>query len=209
MLDDRLKDVKTVYQGAMQDYVPAREPQLCDWLEFFPDYAALVDEKSTILACNSAFERLKANKSLVYVYSGRINFYDKNTRFWFHDFLARECLDEDTVRQGKLEEQTVVLKLSVLSRKHTAAAENQPYLFLLLIENVDLKMRVERYKRFFNLTQAEAELAANLSMGKTLNQLAEEKLLSKHTLRTQLKSVFLKTETHSQNELVVLLKNVV
>jgi DNA-binding CsgD family transcriptional regulator len=209
MLDERLTEVKTVYQGTMSECCTPREPLMKDWLEVLPDYAAVVDEKSTILACNSAFERLKANKSLVYVYSSRINFYDKNTRFWFHEFLQGEHADGNAVHQLKTQEQTVVLKLSVLKQKHISATESQPQMCLLLIENFDLNVRVERYKRFFSLTQAEAILAANLSVGKTVNQLADEKLLSKHTLRTQLKSVFLKTETHSQNELVVLLKNVV
>ncbi len=209
MLDERLEEIETVYQGAMDECQTPELPSLKQWLEVFPEYAVVVDEKSTIVAYNSAFERLKANKSLVYVYSGRINFYDKNTRFWFHEFLQQQCSFKDTVSALKHEEQTVVLKLSVLTHKHISATENPPHLFLLLIDNFDLSFRMERYKRFFSLTQAEAELAANLSMGKTLNQLADEKLLSKHTLRTQLKSVFLKTETHSQNELVVLLKNVV
>lgn len=209
MQDERLKEVKTIYEGAIEDCYSNDGPQFHNWLELFSENVALVDEKSTILACNSAFERLKANKSLVYVYSGRINFYDKDVRFWYHEFLQGQQSFTDDVYYLKTQGQCTVLKLKVVDTPVLSTAKNGLDKFLLLIENTDEKVRVEQYKRFFNLTSAEANLAANMSMGKTLNQLAEEKLLSKHTLRTQLKSVFLKTDTHSQNELVVLLKNVV
>jgi DNA-binding CsgD family transcriptional regulator len=61
--------------------------------------------------------------------------------------------------------------------------------------------------RLFDLTPAEARLAAALMHGKSLSDAAEEFRLSRNTLRTQLRSVLDKTLTRRQSELIRLLYN--
>lgn len=56
---------------------------------------------------------------------------------------------------------------------------------------------------FFGLTKAESRLTLALVRGSDLDSIAEEFHVSKHTLRTQLKSVYSKTECKRQAELVV------
>jgi DNA-binding CsgD family transcriptional regulator len=63
-------------------------------------------------------------------------------------------------------------------------------------------------QRLFDLTPAEARLAIGIGSGKTLAEIAEETCLSNATLRTQLSSVFMKTQTRRQPELVALLARV-
>lgn len=60
-------------------------------------------------------------------------------------------------------------------------------------------------REIFGLTAAEAQLAMSLGRGKELAQIAAERGVSLMTLRVQLKSVFEKTETHRQAELVALI----
>jgi DNA-binding CsgD family transcriptional regulator/PAS domain-containing protein len=57
----------------------------------------------------------------------------------------------------------------------------------------------------YNLTPAEARLAVELANGYHLEAISERFCLSKHTVRTQLKAIFMKTETRRQAELVKLL----
>jgi DNA-binding CsgD family transcriptional regulator len=57
----------------------------------------------------------------------------------------------------------------------------------------------------FGLTSAEAKLAARLADGTSLTEAAEELTISRGTARSQLKTVFMKTETHRQSQLVALL----
>lgn len=57
----------------------------------------------------------------------------------------------------------------------------------------------------FGLTPAEAKLAAILANGTSLETAAEELGISRETARNRLKSVFLKTATHRQSQLVALL----
>jgi len=56
----------------------------------------------------------------------------------------------------------------------------------------------------FRLTQAEIRLVLALERGDSLGAFAEANNLSLHTVRTHLKSIFSKTNTHRQHELVAL-----
>ncbi|WP_211463210.1 helix-turn-helix transcriptional regulator [Collimonas silvisoli] len=60
-------------------------------------------------------------------------------------------------------------------------------------------------RRLFGLSEAEAELAVALCSGKTLDDVAKERGTSMNTIKSQIKSIFLKTGTKRQSELVSLL----
>ncbi len=57
----------------------------------------------------------------------------------------------------------------------------------------------------YGLTSAESRLAAELSTGSSLKQASEKFGVSRDTVRTQLKQIFTKTNTHRQTDLVRLL----
>lgn len=59
--------------------------------------------------------------------------------------------------------------------------------------------------QLFHLTSAEARLAVGLANGKSLDTVAKESSIKKHTARHELKSVFSKLSVHRQSELVGLL----
>ncbi|HVO02117.1 MAG TPA: hypothetical protein VMT54_07945 [Candidatus Cybelea sp.] len=59
----------------------------------------------------------------------------------------------------------------------------------------------------FDLTPAEARLAASLSQGRALRDAAEDSNITFKTGRTYLERIFAKTGTHQQSELVALLKS--
>lgn len=59
----------------------------------------------------------------------------------------------------------------------------------------------------FGLTPAEAQLAAQLVTGESLEDVADGLCISKETARYELKSVFRKTDVHRQSELVALLSS--
>jgi len=74
---------------------------------------------------------------------------------------------------------------------------------------VDLEARVRLVERdlmsVFNLTPAEARLASRLSGGDSIEEIAAELHISYETTRKQLKSIFHKTNTNRQAQLVALL----
>lgn len=63
----------------------------------------------------------------------------------------------------------------------------------------------QRLREVFGLTAAEARLAAELVAGKTLDDVSEERQVSLATVRSQLRSVFQKTETGRQAQLMQLI----
>jgi len=74
---------------------------------------------------------------------------------------------------------------------------------------VDLEARVRLVERdlmsTFSLTPAEARLASRLSSGDSIEEIAAELSVSYETSRKRLKSIFQKTNTHRQAQLVALL----
>jgi DNA-binding CsgD family transcriptional regulator len=74
---------------------------------------------------------------------------------------------------------------------------------------VDLEARVRLAERdlmsIFNLTPSEARLASRLSSGGSIEKIAAELSISYETSRKRLKSIFQKTNTHRQAQLVALL----
>jgi DNA-binding CsgD family transcriptional regulator len=62
-------------------------------------------------------------------------------------------------------------------------------------------------RQLYDLTAAEAELAASLARGLSLEEAAARRGISYETARTQLKSLFQKTGCRKQSQLVALLLN--
>ena len=64
---------------------------------------------------------------------------------------------------------------------------------------------IDRLRSHFGLTPAEARLALLLVTGETLRSAAVKLSITYETARSQLKSIFNKTRTHRQAELVVVI----
>ncbi len=68
-----------------------------------------------------------------------------------------------------------------------------------------VEISTETVCRLYALTPAEARLTLGLTNGRTLDDMAEEWGVSMHTVRSQLRQIFRKTETSRQSELVKLI----
>ncbi len=77
----------------------------------------------------------------------------------------------------------------------------------IFIASASVKQRIEKsaLQTIFNLSPAEARLAALLAGGMSLNQAADQSCISKNTAKVQLKSIFLKMGVNRQAELVKLI----
>ncbi len=65
----------------------------------------------------------------------------------------------------------------------------------------------ETLERNHGLTPSEAEVAAHLAQGRSIDEIAAAKGTSTHTVRTQVKQAFAKTGTSRQGELIALVLN--
>lgn len=69
----------------------------------------------------------------------------------------------------------------------------------------DDSSRAKRARAIYGLTTTETEIAIGLASGLDITQIAEKRGVTTQTIRGQLKSIFNKTETHRQAELVALI----
>ena len=90
----------------------------------------------------------------------------------------------------------------------TPAETDAGQLVLLVDLNTGSQPTSEALKRLFGLTTAEAKLAAGLAAGWSTSELAKRLKVSRSTIRSQLASVFTKTGTCRQGELVSLLSRI-
>ncbi|MGL4288888.1 MAG: helix-turn-helix transcriptional regulator [Phreatobacter sp.] len=79
---------------------------------------------------------------------------------------------------------------------------------MLLDLDVHLEPNPSMLKRMFGLTMAETRLALQMARGDVPAEIARSRRLSRTTVRSQLASVFAKTQTRRQAELVTLLARV-
>ncbi len=104
-------------------------------------------------------------------------------------------------RTGKLPLMLMItpLQLHGSSRVHGAA------LMFAFDPGAAPTVTCELVQKLFRLSLVEAELAIALCCGKTLDEFADERGTSIHTVKTQLKNVYLKTGTNRQAQLVSML----
>jgi DNA-binding CsgD family transcriptional regulator len=91
-----------------------------------------------------------------------------------------------------------------LDARHAAAAGRSVPLALVLVAMgpEDERSIAWRMRQLYQLTPAEATISAALALGKSVEEVAKAKRISLATLRSHLRSIFLKTGTRRQAELV-------
>ncbi len=82
---------------------------------------------------------------------------------------------------------------------------DQQFELELINTEQELKLSFDRFQLLFSLSEAEKEVLFLLSKGMTGTEIADCRNVSKETIRSQIKSLLLKTGSHSQNELITML----
>ncbi|ACL57504.1 helix-turn-helix transcriptional regulator [Methylobacterium nodulans] len=86
--------------------------------------------------------------------------------------------------------------------------EESSYVLLLVDLEERLQPKAATLQQLFSLTNAESKLALQLARGGTLEECAEENGTSVNTARVQLRSIFAKTGTARQSDLVAFLNRI-
>lgn len=103
---------------------------------------------------------------------------------------------------GKRPYSLVVVPLSRLEKKRTLNADVAILLFDMAFKKTTA---VKLFISSYSLTAAEAQLALALAQGNSIEEFSKNRRVSINTARTQLRSIFAKTETSRQPELIGLL----
>ena len=117
---------------------------------------------------------------------------------------AASCMALVSIPQGDKDHPLLVSGLRLNCVSQDIFARNKVILTFTDLDK-SATLSADDLCRLFHLTSAEARLAVGLANGKSLDAVAKESSIKKHTARHELKSVFSKLSVHRQSELVGLL----
>lgn len=174
--------------------------------------AVALDRCGRVLEANAAMEKIIDHEDILL----------RDRRLWIRDGMARKAFGSLTERLMAAGEADALGGLTPIVIRRRAkrpivmrsvgvpASARNPFLGARVVLTFDVAAPRPRpdmalLRALFALTQAEARLAAQLTAGSSLEQAAAKLAISRETARGHLKSVFAKTDTHRQGELVALL----
>jgi PAS domain-containing protein len=182
-------------------------------LDRLTDAVLVVDAGTRIIRVNVAAEDMFASSSALGSKSGRLHATDESNTTKLRkliDDAARIRRQDDGNTGGAMVLNTpdglrwVVVVAPLLPRAALFDLTDRR-LALVVASRIPTSASVQGHLRTaFQLTSAEARLAERIVRGTTLGEAASEFDVQLATLRTQLKSIFLKTDTQRQGELMQL-----
>jgi DNA-binding CsgD family transcriptional regulator len=121
------------------------------------------------------------------------------------DLSSKSDKGGGTVRITRRQARPLHLRIAPFPSEHLPSPAHFAAIGLIGDPEKGQKLPLEILQSSYGLTPAEAKLARLLAQGKTIAEAAETNRVTKDTVRSQLKSIFLKTGTRRQGELVGLL----
>lgn len=167
----------------------------------------VVDPECRILHANNQAQNMLANgHGLMRSDDGRCTTRDQKTNLQLQEMVLRLTSNE----VGDEEDQETLLVpagnggqgLSLLLVPAGLKTGKRNAVIFLTSPETEIAVSHPTLKRLYGLTDAEAALAEKLVQGHTLEEIASKAGRSSHTLRSQLKQIFQKTETNRQSQLI-------
>ncbi len=166
----------------------------------------------SILECNGIAQQILNKRKFLTVCTGKLTAADPNVRTSFECFIKsasvrdREKTNSSFVYQlPDVRSQNRLSVLAVPGKDDLLTGVRSRLLLILIDPSRREEETAPRLCSLFGLTSAEARLTLQILRTKTLTEASRSLGISRNTAKTQLSSIFLKTETQSQPELLRLL----
>lgn len=185
--------------------------------EQFSTGVVLLDREGSVIFSNSWARRLFREPGGIDQVDGGLRLADPEADQRLEELIAhcirtariKGVMNDGYVSVSRAEHDKAPLSISVssyVSPQGTRTLLPGTSCVMLLLYDVERRNTTRRYilEQLYRLTPCEAMLATGLAAGKTINELALSQDMSRETLRSQLKRVFLKTNTNRQSDLVKL-----
>jgi DNA-binding CsgD family transcriptional regulator len=180
-----------------------------------PDIALVVDHALKVIAANEQAEHAMRSEDLIFARSGRLHIVEGEIAAWFKAAFADLLMNRpinDNKRLGRHRGRYLQINLNRLPYSGTASVPSRmlkPFLLLIVIKELSAAAPLISAKilaDLFHLTEGEASICVMLREGLTVNEIADQRNLSRETVRHHLKAIFRKSGTSRQAELVALLQ---
>lgn len=171
----------------------------------------MLDEAGRPVFCNAAARTMACRHLFAWRPDGRLGMVTSSDEHQLQRALRQLSTTEgaEPVLQihGSHGRLVATLKLCLAPPDDGTDTQVRMLAFIKLLEPLAPPTLLPELKAQWGFTNAEAQLAQQLMHGLSLDDAARRISVTKNTVRTQLRSLFMKTETHRQAELVrVLLK---
>ena len=179
--------------------------------------AALLAKDGRICAMNVRCERLLKEAGCLAVKNGRLAAIASDSDRSLQGLIQAVTLAGHSDRRASHAEKVVIrrmsglpvlaeaVSMSVLGMEHSLHANA-----MLIFTDLEQEPVTDEaaYRTVYGLTPSEAKLAAILAGGRALAEAAETLSITNETARQRLKSIFTKTDTHRQGELIARLSRI-
>lgn len=194
----------------MLEQVVERERSAAAIIARSHDVACVVDRDLHVLDANEPAERQFRRRELVLMRSGRFSVLNAEVNSWLSDTLSLLAIDAEpeTMTSIFLAGETYQLGITPIPEVAYASSPfSRGRLFLIILRCLSHQAggsALAELAATFSLTPAELRLCEALSLGNTLKESAEMLEVTAETARQRLKTVFQKTDTHRQSDLIML-----
>jgi len=182
--------------------------QMQDLLERLPLGLLMVDGKSHVVTCNARLQTMLSTGKEIYVKDGVLCASGLNNTKRLREAVRLAAENEtrtgETLRLSSPDASTA-LSVLILPFKYDGAGqqkEKNKVIVLVATPGMNIPVSPETLMSLYQLTRAEAKLVGALVNDRDVNAIAGDFGISKNTARNQLKSIYEKTGTHRQAELV-------
>jgi hypothetical protein len=178
-----IKQAVLLYQQL--DKANVQNQTLTNLVDALPNPCFILNERSELLCANRKAETLIAENNHLTLKNNRLEFKERQHRQSF--FTASTQVIRASMGQGVFDSDVVIMKNKDLSSLMMTLApiEGGGILVTLYDSNDRLMPSPELIAIYFNLTPAESILCADLIVGISLNEIAENRCKSEATIRSQ------------------------
>lgn len=179
----------------------------CVLLDQIGHALVLVSRTGQLLYANARLRTLAAqSESPIRLYRGRLSVSRVAVDTWIHqlgesDQGHRHAVLSTPKRTNALANKTYHISVTRLGLRRAS----DPIAIRIYEPYEDRQISADVLRQLYRLTHAESDLTVGLFAGQTLTALANARLISIHTARSQLKRVFRKCRVNSQAQLTRLL----
>lgn len=187
----------------------AAQDLLGQTLEMLPVGIALVDDGLNILTMNRQADISLRESGILANHGGRVRINNREHHRTLHQSIQRS-LQAGSSHTMMLNDHGAARSVSLMVCPADVVRESNQRdasVVTLFISNPEINNLVNEstVAELYGLSEAEASLTRHLIEGLSLSDMAERRGVSEHTVRSQFKSIFRKTDTSRQAELVSLI----
>ncbi len=174
-------------------------------LNYLPMAVITITQDLKVLTKNRLAENLLASSQIFNIVNERLHTSDLTVSQKLKKIVKNAVKENSQGCSLKIDNPQGAMSIFALSSSETNESQNT-FCTLFFASNAwSQHVSAGALQEYYNLTAAEARLALMLASGQSLTEISTTLNLSQNTVRNQLKSVFAKTETSRQAELVALI----